>query len=514
MTPHDLLANFEVLAEAPNGIQRLRELVLELAVRGKLVEQDAGDEPVYESLGRMLGQQKAPKRMVGPFVLPNSWAWVSGEEAFSFVTSGSRGWAQYYASEGPIFLRIGNLDYGTTALDLRDIQRVNPPTGAEGQRTATQPGDVLVSITGDTGMVGLVPEGFATAYINQHIALCRPAIAAWAPFLATVLLAPFAQDQFRAGERGIKKSLGLGDIKGLRLPIPPEAEQNRIMTRVDELMALLDRLEAKRQEREAARAAARDSALAALRDAPTPDDVEIEWLRVQEQFGELFATPEDVKPLRQTILHLAVRGQLLANVEWVGPEGARLGDYIDFQNGYAFKSEWYVGEGIALVRNANVGHGSLDWTDRACISSEQAAEFERFSLSEGDIVITLDRPIISTGIKVARIAQEDLPCLLLQRVAKPVLKHKDLTTDFLFLWFTSPEFVRAIDPGRSNGVPHISTKEISAIPFRIMSKVCQVACVKKAHELLQVCDRLMRISGVQQEMSGSLAAAAVHHLEI
>lgn len=99
-------------------------------------------------------------------------------------------------------------------------------------------------------MIGLVPEEFGTAYINQHIALCRPAVTTWAPYLATVLLAPFAQDQFRAGEKGIKKSLGLGDIKGLRLPIPPEVEQRRIVARVEDLMALLGRLDAKRQERD------------------------------------------------------------------------------------------------------------------------------------------------------------------------------------------------------------------------------------------------------------------------
>ena len=92
----------------------------------------------------------------------------------AFVTSGARGWAAYYSSGGAIFLRIGNLDYGTTAIDLSEIQHVSPPPGAEGERTRVSAGDILVSITGDTGMVGLVPPAFPQAYINQHIALLRP----------------------------------------------------------------------------------------------------------------------------------------------------------------------------------------------------------------------------------------------------------------------------------------------------------------------------------------------------
>jgi type I restriction enzyme S subunit len=76
-------------------------------------------------------------------------------------------------------------------------------------------------------------------------------------------------------------------------------------------MALLDCLEAKRQDREVVRTAAQDSALAVLRDAPTPEDVEAAWLRVQDRFHELFAIPEDVESLRQTILQLAVRGRLV-----------------------------------------------------------------------------------------------------------------------------------------------------------------------------------------------------------
>lgn len=108
--------------------------------------------------------------------VPRTWVLARADDLFSFVTSGSRGWAKYYSSEDALFIRIGNLDHETTALDLRQRQFVAPPESAEGTRTRVRPGDLLVSITGDTGMVGLVPEGLGDAYINQHIALARPAI--------------------------------------------------------------------------------------------------------------------------------------------------------------------------------------------------------------------------------------------------------------------------------------------------------------------------------------------------
>lgn len=162
---------------------------------------------------------------------------------FEFLTSGSRGWAKHYSKKGAIFLRIGNLDYETTDLDLTNIQHVSPPRGTEGLRTRVEPGDLLVSITGDTGMVGIIPNDLGEAYINQHIALCRPVKSVVSSYAARTFMSPLVQGQLSTQERGIKNSLGLDDIRRLVVPLAPLAEQHRIVARVDELMTLLDRLE-------------------------------------------------------------------------------------------------------------------------------------------------------------------------------------------------------------------------------------------------------------------------------
>lgn len=230
--------NFDHLADKRDHVSAVRASVLDLAVSGQFVVQGAA----------RLAQDS------GAFAIPAHWRWVRGTEVFSFVTSGSRGWAQYYSAEGPIFLRIGNLDYESIELDLSEIQRVRPPAGAEGTRTKVEAGDVLISITGDTGMVGLVREALGAAYINQHIALVRPVSTALPEYIARALTAPMILGAVQRAQRGIKNSLGLEDIRSIVLPLPPLDEQKRIVGMVGQLMTLCDELEKKLVAREHAAA--------------------------------------------------------------------------------------------------------------------------------------------------------------------------------------------------------------------------------------------------------------------
>ncbi len=140
-------------------------------------------------------------------------------------------------------------------------------------------------------------------------------------------------------------------------------------------------------------------------------------------------------------------------------------DYATVQSGYAFKSEWFTNEGIRLVRNVNIGHGEIRWADTARIPMERQKEFPDFELKEGDVLISLDRPLISTGLKATRVTQKDLPSLLLQRVGRVIFKNSHVLPEYFYEWLNSPCFTSSIDPGRSNGIPHISPKDIEKIPF-------------------------------------------------
>ena len=234
------------------------------------------------------------------------------------------------------------------------------------------------------------------------------------------------------------------------------------------------------------------------------DFVDKFYLRLGGKQVDLPHLPEPMNEVRQIVLkveRLATSAQAViarsrsnggkvedlwsATLASVFPEAADkvLGDFAAVQSGYAFKSEWFEAEGIRLVRNVNIGHGTLAWNQQVCIAEGRRSEFGRFELRLGDILVSLDRPIISTGVKVARMRQVDLPSLLLQRVGRLLIRTPDLDPDYLYLWLRSPRFVNAIDPGRSNGVPHISPKDIERLPFAAPTLANQRGIVARLHRL-------------------------------
>lgn len=215
------------LDHIPVILKRFRQSVLAAATSGKLTEEWRDENGIQL----------------------DEWRTRTGAETFSFITSGSRGWASYYSDSGSIFLRIGNLDHLTIALDLSEIQYVKPPAGAEGIRTRVQLNDILISITADVGMVGLVSEPLGDAYINQHICLARPKPEHSPRYLAYFLASPTGglgrlQDLSRGAT---KVGLTLGDIRELEIQLPSLDEQTEIVRRVEALFAYADRMDARYQ---------------------------------------------------------------------------------------------------------------------------------------------------------------------------------------------------------------------------------------------------------------------------
>ncbi len=237
-----------------------------------------------------------------------------------------------------------------------------------------------------------------------------------------------------------------------------------------------------------------------------------------ETFCKHFATfaeaPNGVAKLREMILQLAVQGRLVEHDENDEPSRreTRVEDFLTVQNGYAFKSEWFGSNGVRLVRNVNIGHDELNWDEIAFISEERAKDFTRFELSEGDIVLSLDRPLISTGLKVARLTKADLPALLLQRVGRPQFKDDRVVPEYFFLWLNSPAFVGSIDPGKSNGVPHIAAKDIHKITFAPPSPNTQKRIVEKVDQLLGFCDELESRQAARREARSRLVGATLDRL--
>jgi type I restriction enzyme S subunit len=181
--------------------------------------------------------------------VPAHWEVAPLKRDIEFLTSGSRGWADHYADEGAIFIRIGNLTRGSLNLDLTDLQRVEVPEGVEGERTLVRPGDIVFSITAYLGSVAVIPAMLKTAYVSQHVALARLAKRLFNSYwVGYVTLSVIGTTHFdTAAYGGTKIQLSLGDVADLPITTPPLKEQLQIINYLDTETAKLDTLTAEAQ---------------------------------------------------------------------------------------------------------------------------------------------------------------------------------------------------------------------------------------------------------------------------
>ena len=158
-----------------------------------------------------------------------------------FVTSGSRGWAKYYADEGARFIRITDLTRDKIILKNDSIQRVNLPEETEGKRSRLNPFDVLVSITADLGSIALIPEDIEEAYINQHIAMIRFENPQLGEFMAWYLKSDYGQKDLLKNKRGGGKlGLGLDDIRDTPVPDVSDATSKKIVSDIESRLSVCD----------------------------------------------------------------------------------------------------------------------------------------------------------------------------------------------------------------------------------------------------------------------------------
>tara|TARA_R110000851_G_scaffold210486_3_gene363005 strand:- start:33806 stop:35254 length:1449 start_codon:yes stop_codon:yes gene_type:complete len=167
--------------------------------------------------------------------VPVHWVVKRNKHLMEFVTSGSRGWAEYYSDDGQLFFRIANLTRDTIEPKLESIQNVKPPMGAEGERSKIQSGDLLISITADLGSVCVADDSIAGGFVSQHVSLCRPnSLVISSRWLAYFVLSDAAKEQFiGSGYGGTKIQLSLEDIRELNIAYPPVHEQEEIALYID-----------------------------------------------------------------------------------------------------------------------------------------------------------------------------------------------------------------------------------------------------------------------------------------
>jgi type I restriction enzyme S subunit len=250
------------LAKVPAILKRFRQSVLAAACSGRLTadwrEQHDETEPAAELLQRIAATRAvdnchAPTAEAGdgPADFPEGWAYTTlgflAEPSLRgrpFVTSGSRGWADRVAPQGPYFIRSENIN--TESLRLEDAIRVNAPPGAESERTRVEPGDLLLTITGNNvGRTAVVRDDCPPAHVSQHVAIIRVTPRVSVRFLWLWLRSEkHGQGQLRADFYGYTKpGLNLDQVKGVWIALPAVQEQHEIVRRVEALFRLADAIE-------------------------------------------------------------------------------------------------------------------------------------------------------------------------------------------------------------------------------------------------------------------------------
>ncbi|QSL93956.1 restriction endonuclease subunit S [Ectopseudomonas toyotomiensis] len=341
-----LTDNLPLLAGAPNGIKKLRELILELAVRGKLVPQDANDEPASELLKRIAeekarlvaeGKIKRSKLLVDineldkPYELPAGWSWTTlpGAASYQIGKTPPTKESKFWDDSGQAWVSISDMEhYGEindTSRKVSVLAQQNvfkyPPIPA---------GTLLMSFKLTVGKVSILA---VDAYHNEAIISLSPFCGVSKDYLFSFLPSIALGGQQKNALMG--NTLNSESMAQLLIPIPPLAEQHRIVAKVDELMALCDRMEARQADADSAHAQLVQALLDSLTQARDAEDFAQSWQRLAEHFHTLFTTESSIDALKQTLLQLAVMGKLVPQDSSDEPASELLVRLTNDRNDYA-----------------------------------------------------------------------------------------------------------------------------------------------------------------------------------
>jgi len=313
--------HFDTAFAAPDGIQKLRELILTLAMQGKLVPQDPKDQPASELLKaietekqRLVkeGKIKQPKPLPAItaeellYELPDGWEWVRLHDygIWKSGTTPSRTNSSYYGGDIP-WVKSGEVKQGRI---VETSETITQEALKSCSLDLNSIGSVLVAMYGaNIGEVGVLEIEATT---NQAVCACKPYLGIDNIFLV-YLLTSLKQNFIGQGAGAAQPNISREKIIHTIVPLPPLAEQRRIVAKIDRLMARCDELEKLRAERNQKRITVHTAALDRLLNAKESDNFSTAWHFITQHFGELYSVKKNVAELRKAILQLAVMGKLV-----------------------------------------------------------------------------------------------------------------------------------------------------------------------------------------------------------
>ncbi|CAI8772340.1 type I restriction enzyme, S subunit [Pseudomonas sp. IT-232MI5] len=560
-----LTDNLPLLAGAPNGIKKLRGLILELAVRGKLVLQDPNDEPASELLKRIAeekaqlmadGQIKKQKSLSAMaeekqlFELPAGWEWASTATLTLLITDGTHHTPTYISSGIP-FISVKDINGKTISFD--DCKYISQEEHiAINSRCNPEQGDILLCRIGTLGRPTIVDTDVPFSLFVSVGLLKLPKKTKFSRYFHCVLSSPLMYrqyDQIKAGGSHTNK-LNLGDIPRLFVPVPPLNEQHRIVAKVDELMALCDRLEAQQADAGNAHAQLVQALLGSLTQASDAIDFATNWQRLVEHFHILFTTEPSIDALKQTMLQLALMGKLVPQepsdepaskfLKRISEEKARLiaegtlkkqrqpAPITETEKSFELPENW---EWVRLEEIAQVGTGAtplrtnpkyfapatINWVTSGETSQDYIHESEQkvapLALTETNLTIypphTLIIAMYGQGKTRGQISELLIDACTNQACAAIQLLDQDESHRRFVKYF----FVKSYDDIRllaaGGAQPNLNLGKIKETVLPLPPVIEQHRIVAKVDQLMILCDQLKTRLTQARQLNEQLASTLV-----
>ncbi|OKP27546.1 restriction endonuclease subunit S [Serratia fonticola] len=495
------------------GIKKLRELILELAVRGKLVPQDPNDEPASELLKRIAaekaelvkqGKIKKQKPLPEiseddkPFELPGGWEWTTLKN-ICVLENGDR--SKNYPNKSTLvefgvpFVNAGHLVNGE--IDRSEMTFIKEEHFNSLRSGKFHHGDILFCLRGSLGKSALV-ENLSGA-IASSLVIIRVFPLVDGEYVNLYFNTPLSYRYIKRYDNGTAQpNLAATDLERFLVPIPSFFEQKRIIAKINELMSLCDQLEQQSLTSLGAHQQLVETLLATLTDSQNAEELTANWARISQYFDTLFTTEASIDALQQTILQLAVMGLLIESAEFSQLD--HLKKHLSFgpKNGLS-PSEVKYETDIKVLKLGATSYGYLKLQETKYVDIDVSDKLHLF-LKKNDILI--QRGNSSNFVGCSLLIEEDFDNLIYPDLMMKIKTKDELLPEYATLWLSSPfarNYMWSKMTGTSGTMPKISKKVVEDVPIAVPPLAVQHQLVIKIKELFLLCGSLKsRLQSAQQ----------------
>ena len=544
------------------GIKKLRELILELAVRGKLTDQQVKTENAADVINDAVAAKdilsnemnvRADKEAYSPvelLELPTNWTTICIGQ-IACVLGGKRipkGHALSDEKTKFVYLRV--TDMKNQSIDDVDLKYISEEVFGNISKYTISKDDIYITIAGTIGAVGCVPEYLDGANLTENAAkLVFRCLSI--DYLTLVLQSSFVQSQFaEAVNKMAQPKLSLASIKHTTVIVPPIQEQHRIVAKVDELMALCDQLELRSESQLAAHQTLVETLLATLTDCADAGELAQNWARLSTHFDTLFTTEASIDALKQAILQLAVMGKLVPQdpsdepasvlLERIAAEKAQLikekkikkkKNIVDFEGLDDLKKqipnswEWIrLADTADLVRGGSprpAGDprfygGNIPFLKVGDITRKKSKFVEGFNstiteagLHKTRLIETRTVLLSNSGATLGIPAICTFSATFNDGVAAFVEQSKFIFDEYLYLYLSTISKWFLDIASRGQGQPNLNTDIIKATWFALPPLEEQHRIVARVDKLMALCDHLQSRLQTRQQIQLALAESLV-----